>query len=187
MTTTPADINETFVDVLSRCKRGEQAAYKELYHLYAGAMFNISLRIVNSSADAQDVLQESFISAFRNINQYSGAATFGAWLKRIVINKSIDLLKTRKPDLISVDDYDQADEQEEADTDEQYDVGLIKSAISKMPDGYRVILSLYLFEEYTHKMISEKLKISEGTSKSQYSRAKKKLLETMQHLKQGHE
>lgn len=187
MTTTPADISESLKDLLSRCKQGEQAAFKELYHLYAGAMFNISLRILNNSTDAEDVLQESFVSAFKNINQYSGSSAFGGWLKRIVINKSIDLLKTRAPDLISVEDFDQPEEQEQEHANANYDVVSIKDAISKMPDGYRVILSLYLFEEYTHKMISEKLKISEGTSKSQYSRAKRKLLETMQQLKHGHE
>ncbi|MBL7933944.1 MAG: RNA polymerase sigma factor [Bacteroidia bacterium] len=186
LTTTPAHINDTLTDLLGRCKQGEQAAYKEIYHLYAGAMFNISFRILNSTADAEDVLQESFVSAFKNVNQYSGTSSFGAWLKRIVINKSIDFLKTRKPDLISVDEFDQPEDTEEPDDNEHYDVALIKSAISKMPDGYRVILSLYLFEDYTHKMISERLKISEGTSKSQYSRAKKKLLEIMQQ-KKGHE
>ncbi len=189
MTTSPAKINESLSETLQRCKRGEQTAFRELYHLYAGAMFNVALRIVNKAVDAEDVLQESFSSAFKQINQYSGEASFGSWLKRIVINKSIDFVKAKRPSLVFVEDYSEDNAAEEDNLDEPvYSVEFIRSALTKLPDGYRIILTLYLFEEFTHKMIADKLKISEGTSKSQYARAKRRLLEIIHQLKSsGHE
>lgn len=183
MITTPAKINEPLADVLQRCKQGKQSAYKELYHLYAGAMFNVSLRIVNKTEDAEDVLQESFVSAFKNIHQYAGESNFGTWLKRIVINKSIDFVRTKKPDLLFVEDLVNEESLEEELSDSVYEVETLRQAILKLPDGYRVILSLYVFEDFSHKMIADKLGISEGTSKSQYARAKKRLQEIIYQLK----
>lgn len=150
-------------------------------------MFNVSLRIVNKTEDAEDVLQESFVSAFKHINQYSGEASFGAWLKRIVINKSIDVVRQRKPDLIPVEDWNLTEDMEAEPFWEEapYSVADLRAGIQNLPDGYRLILCLYLFEDYTHKMIAEKLKITEGTSKSQYARAKNKLRELLQQTIQG--
>jgi RNA polymerase sigma-70 factor (ECF subfamily) len=125
------------------------------------------------------VLQESFISAFKNLHQYSGKASFGSWLKRIVINACIAVIKKRNHELIPIDEKDFVEEQQEEEKEITYNAADIKSAISGLADGYRVILSLYLFENYSHKMIAEKLNISEGTSKSQYSRARKRLIELM--------
>ena len=137
--------------------------------------------MLNNSDEAKDVLQESFISAFKNINQYSGHGSFGSWLKRIVINKSIDTI--RKRDLFLVPLSEDIMEEEAGEETVNYDPEHIRTAVAALPNGYRVILSLFLFEDHTHKMIAEKLKISEGTSKSQYARAKKKLIEL---IKQSH-
>ncbi len=166
------DVN---IAIIERCKKGERKAFQELYNLYAKAMFNISVRILNNSDEAEEVLQDSFLKAFEKINTYDKKYSFGVWLKRIVINRSLDVLKKRKLNFVSIDDADF--KEEEQDEESIYDVEEVKKCIEELPDGYRTILSLFVFEECSHKEISSLLGISEGTSKSQYNRAKKRLIE----------
>lgn len=162
--------------VIERCKKGERKAFHELYMLYAKAMFNVALRIVNSAAEAEEVLQDSFLKAFEKIGSYDADYAFGAWLKRIVINRSLDALKKRKLVFVPLDEVRY--EQDEPNEDEPVlDVETVKSCVAELPDGYRTILSLFVFEDYSHRDIAGLLGISEGTSKSQYNRAKKKLME----------
>jgi len=127
--------------------------------------------------DAEDVLQESFVNAFKSINSYRGTASIGAWLKRIVINNSITTVKKRKANLVPVEDYGAyAEVSDNSDDDMLYlNVDRIKRAVQQLPDGYRVVFSLYLMEGYDHKEIASILNITESTSKSQYNRSKKKL------------
>lgn len=162
--------------IIERCRRGDRKAFQELYNLYAKAMFNISVRILNNSDEAEEVLQDSFLKVFGNIDTYDWNYSFGVWLKRIVINRSLDLLKKRKLNFVSIDEinYSEAEEKEEGII---YDVEMIKKCIRELPDGYRTVISLFLFEDHSHREIAELLGISEGTSKSQYNRAKKKLIE----------
>jgi RNA polymerase sigma-70 factor (ECF subfamily) len=131
--------------------------------------------MTNDVDEAADVLQESFISAFNNLGSYKGTASFGAWLKKIVVNKSINHIRSKKMDLVSLDDVEPVTEVEEDDRDLYLDIERIKSGIELLPDGYRVVFSLYLLEGYDHKEIGQILGISESTSKSQYNRAKAKL------------
>ncbi len=140
-------------------------------------MFNICMRMLNERAEAEDVLQESFLSAFRKLDQYDFKASFGSWLKRIVINKCIHALRKRNTFLIPLGEMDLPEEPEQEEPELLFEVSSLKEGIAQLPDGYRAILTLYLFEDFSHKMISEKLGISEGTSKSQYSRAKARLVE----------
>ncbi|QHT68887.1 sigma-70 family RNA polymerase sigma factor [Rhodocytophaga rosea] len=169
------DVNRHIVE---RCKAGDKKAQYELYKLYSKAMFNVAMRITNDYAEAEDVLQESFLNAFQNIHNFRGDSTFGSWLKTIVVNKAIGLVKKRRLSLIAIDDRDYAETTESADNEDmQYQVASVRKAIQKLPDGYRAVLSLYLLEGYDHGEIAEILQITEATSKSQYSRARKKLLE----------
>jgi RNA polymerase sigma-70 factor (ECF subfamily) len=139
-------------------------------------MFNVSFRITGREEDAEDALQEAFISAFRNLSSYRGDAAFGAWLKRIVVNKAINILKRRKHELMPEDEqWDVAEEANAAEYKEGLTVDRVKKAIDQLPDGYRAVLSLYLLEGYDHEEIGEILGISESTSKSQLNRAKSKL------------
>lgn len=140
-------------------------------------MFNVGFRITRSEEDAEDVLQEAFISAFRNLENYRGEATFGAWLKRIVVNKALNALNKRKHESIPDDDeqWDVAEDESPAEYREDLTVERVKQGIQKLPDGYRTVLSLYLLEGYDHQEIGEILGISESTSKSQLNRAKSKL------------
>jgi len=162
--------------VIERCKKGERKAFHELYELYAKAMFNISLRIVNNVPEAEEVLQDSFLKAFERMGTYDPNYAFGAWLKRIVINGSLDVIKKRKPILVPLEEMTFVQE-EEIDNNVVYDVATVKKCVALLPDGYRTILSLFLFEDHSHKEIADLLGISEGTSKSQYNRSKKKLVE----------
>lgn len=167
-------------DLIARCKAGDRDAHYRLYKLYSRAMFNVCYRITRSEDDAEDALQEAFISAFRNLDSYRGDAAFGAWLKRIVVNKAINVLKKKKHELIPDDEqWDVADVDDTAEYREDLTVERVKKAIEQLPDGYRAVLSLYLLEGYDHEEIGEILGISESTSKSQLNRAKSKLREVL--------
>ena len=163
------------IDLVNECRKGSRSAQFEIYKLYSKAMFNIALRIVNNEAEAEDVLQEAFLDAFGRIKDFRGDTTFGLWLKQIVINKSINYLRKRKAEFVSIDDVDVADEQGGDEDDLELKMEAVKAAVAKLADGYRIVLTLYLFEGYDHEEIAHILKISENTSRSQYMRAKQKL------------
>jgi RNA polymerase sigma-70 factor (ECF subfamily) len=167
-------------ELVARCLAGDRDAHYRLYKLYSKAMFNVGLRIVGDQDEANDVLQEAFISAFKNLGHYRGDSTFGAWLKRIVVNKAITVLQKRKHESIPEDDqWDVAEEEPPAEYGDQLTVDRVKVAIGQLPDGYRSVLSLYLLEGYDHQEIGEILGITESTSKSQLNRAKAKLREVL--------
>lgn len=162
-------------DLVNECRNGNRKAQFELYKLYANAMYNVALRIVNDDAEAEDVLQEAFLDAFNRIKDFRQETTFGLWLKQIVINRSINYLRKRKLELVSLDEVEVADEIETDFAETTLKVETIKAAMNELPDGYRVVLTLYLFEGYDHEEIAHILKITENTSRSQYLRAKRKL------------
>lgn len=167
-------------DLIAQCKQGSEAAHSQLYRLYSKAMLNTAFRITGSEDDAKDVLQEAFISAFRHLDYYRGESTFGAWLKRIVVNKAITALQKRKFDPIPENEtWDVAEEIDHSQYMEGLSVERVKKCIHELPDGYRSVLSLYLLEGYDHQEIAEIMHISESTSKSQLNRAKAKLREKL--------
>ncbi|HEY4966531.1 MAG TPA: RNA polymerase sigma factor [Puia sp.] len=166
-------------ELVERCRQGDKKSYGELYQKYAKAMYNTSLRIVNHTADAEDVLQESFFDAFAAIDSFAYKSTFGAWLKRIVINKSINALRKRKMVIIDIEKTTALHLPEEDSYDEdamKLKVEEIKKAVKELPNGYRTVLSLHLFEGYDQEEIAEILQISHATVRTQYMRAKQKLL-----------
>ena len=166
--------------MIARCKAGDQSAHSRLYKLYSKAMYNVGYRITGSEEDAEDVLQEAFINAFKNINSYRGDATFGAWLKRIVVNKAINALAKKKHESIPEDEnWDIAEEEPTVDYGNELTVERVRQGIEQLPDGYRSVLSLYLLEGYDHQEIAEIMGITESTSKSQLNRAKGKLRELL--------
>ena len=174
-------------DLIDGCLEGDQKAQFQVYKLYYKAMYNTSLRIVNDSMEAEDVMHEAFLSAFEKINTYSGTVSFGAWLKRIVVNRSLDVLGRRKAIFEELDSHtgirDDSNEDAEQMEDTETRVEEVKAAIERLPEGYRVILSLYLIEGYDHDEIAEMLNISSSTSRSQLSRAKQKLVSEMKNGK----
>lgn len=166
-------------ELVERCKQGDTRSYEALYRQYSKAMYNTSLRIVNNPADAEDVLQEAFLDAFRSLHDFHYRSTFGAWLKKIVVNKSINVLRTRKMNLVDMasthaDAF--AEEEVVNEEDIQYKVEEVKKMICQLPDGYRTVLSLYLLEGYDQEEIAQILNISHNTVRTQYVRAKQKLL-----------
>lgn len=163
------------LELVNECRTGNRKAQFELYKLYAKAMYNVAWRIVNDDAQAEDVLQEAFLDAFNRIADFRQETTFGLWLKQIVINRSINYLRKRKVELVSLEEIEIADEPIYDESETILKVEAIKAAMNELPDGYRVVLTLYLFEGYDHEEISHILKITENTSRSQYMRAKRKL------------
>lgn len=176
-------------DLIDSCRDGDQRAQFQVYKLYYKAMFNTSLRIVNDDMEAEDVMQEAFLSAFEKINTYSGTVSFGAWLKRIVVNRSLDALGKRKAIFEDIESHAEIrdDSNEDAVYKEELETKVeeVKAAIEKLPEGYRVILSLYLVEGYDHDEIAEMLHISSSTSRSQLSRAKQKLVSELKNRKKS--
>jgi RNA polymerase sigma factor (sigma-70 family) len=167
-------------ELIARCKAGDREAHYRLYRLYSKAMYNASYRITGREEDAEDALQEGFISAFKNLDSYRGDASFGAWLKRIVVNKAINIVRKRRHELMPEDEqWDVAEEEAPAEYKEGLTVEQVRDAIHQLPDGYRTVLSLYLLEGYDHQEIAEIMGISESTSKSQLNRAKNKLRELL--------
>jgi len=161
--------------------RGDRQAQFELYRLYSKAMYNICLRMLRNDMDAEDLLQNSFVDIYGKINTFRFQSSIGAWIKRIVINNCINFLKKRRLEVVSLENQhdDRWDEPEPINSDLPLKVKDIKSAINQLPDGYRVVFNLYTLEGYDHKEIAEILQVSEATSKSQYSRAKKRLREML--------
>ena len=159
--------------LIEECRKGNSKAQFRLYNLYSKAMYNLACRILNNREDAEDILQETFIECFRNLSSFRFESTFGAWLKKILINKCINQLKKKKIDLTLCETLPEKAYEEE--NEPVFDTQKIFKGIEILPQGYRIILTLYLLEGYDHSEISQILGISESTSKSQYSRAKEKL------------
>ena len=173
-------------ELIDACRLNDQKAQLKIYKLYYKAMYNSSYRILNSEFEAEDVMQEAFLDAFRKIAQYDGTATFGAWLKKIVINKSIDALKKRK-EITSLDEMDKLDITEEIEEDYfesiSYKIEDIRICIENLPEAYRLVLSLYLIEGYDHEEISQITGISYNACRTKYSRARQKLLSLLKQKK----
>ena len=175
LSTAISDIHE---DLIDRCKAGNSIAQEQLYKQYARAMFNICRRMANNQVEAEDILQEAFADAFYRLDTFRFESTFGAWLKRIVVNHCINHLKKKRAELVPMEDmsmFESRYDEQFDENEEGFNVNRVMKAFEQLPDGYRVIFSLYLLEGYDHTEISDILGISESTSKSQYLRAKQKI------------
>ncbi|KAF9660129.1 RNA polymerase sigma factor [Tenacibaculum sp. ZH5_bin.1] len=166
--------------VIDACKNNDAKAQMQLYDLYCDAMYTVALRYVKDSFIAEDVMQEAFVKAFKNIDSYKKGVAFGAWLKRIVINQSIDYLKKRKLELVSIN--------EEITTvadDDNWNVAAtisyqeIVNCIHQLKEKYRVVLTLFLLEGYDHGEISQILGISEVSSRTHLLRGKRQVQEQL--------
>lgn len=168
--------------LIANCKKGDQKAQLEIYKLYYKAMYNSALRILKNQADAEDVMQDSFLDAFTRIQLYREEGSFGGWLKRIVINNAMDFIRNQKP-------TNEIDESHILLTDEEGDciendcrLEDIKEAMKMIKQEYRIIISLYLFEGYDHEEIASIQNITYGLSRTRYSRAKQSLLKVIHQL-----
>jgi RNA polymerase sigma-70 factor (ECF subfamily) len=163
--------------------KGDVRAQYQLYSLYSKAMYNICYRMVNQQEEAEDLLQESFSYAFSKLGSFRFESSFGAWLKRIVVNTCINHLHKRRVELVYTEQHtDPLPDDDFVDYEAiRFKADQVMRAMEKLPQGYRIVFSLYLLEGYDHGEIAEILGISESTSKSQFLRAKQKIKEIISH------
>ncbi|HKK11382.1 MAG TPA: RNA polymerase sigma factor [Flavobacteriaceae bacterium] len=171
------------IDIIEKCKQNNRMAQLQLYNQYCDGMFAVAMRFVKDTMEAEDIVQEAFIKAFTKLHQYKAEVTFGAWLKRIVINKSIDLLKSKKQHMLELEEVhlkvvDDSYEDEWL-VDDNITLENVKEAIEELPDKYQYVVMLYLIEGYDHQEIAEILNITEVASRTQLSRGKVKLKELL--------
>jgi len=166
-------------EIIEHSKAGNVKAQFELYSLYSRAMFSICMRMLNRREEAEDILQEAFAEIFDKLESFRYESAFGSWAKRIVINKCINHLRRKRPDIrFEAEITDRETDNETPDYESlELQVEKIKRAMSGLPDGFRIIFSLYALEGYDHEEIALILGISKSTSKTQYMRAKSKLKE----------
>jgi len=171
-------MDETTIHLIADCRRGKRAAQLELYQKYAQRLYITCLRITGNSVEAEEAIQDSFLKIFTRIDQYKDGQCFEAWIHRIAVHTAIDYVRKQK---IEWDELHENYAVTEAETDTEdeiaYSVTQVKEAVKKLPDGYRIIISLYLFEGYDMEEISSILKIQQVTVRSQYLRAKRKILD----------
>ncbi|MDI9342542.1 MAG: sigma-70 family RNA polymerase sigma factor [Sediminibacterium sp.] len=176
----------TIDTIIAGCKNNEPAAREALFRKYAGLLMGVAMRYMKEREDAEDLVQDAFVTIFLKIHQYRGSGSFEGWIKLITAHKAIKLLK-RKQKLQSLSVY----EKETADVEEEDEPYLsdditpqfLAECIKKLPDGYRTILNLHLFENLPHKEIADKVGIKESTSRSQYMKARRLLIKIIQEQK----
>jgi len=141
-----------YQDLIESCRQGDRKAQFELYKVYYKPIYNVCLRMLGNEVEAEDVMQEAFLKAFTKIDSYEGKVSFGAWLKKIVINRSLDELKKRK---VKFEELNEKIPDEEPVKIEISEIQMehLKRTVQKLPDGYRVVLSLHLLEGYDHEKI----------------------------------
>ena len=165
--------------LIELCKKGKQQAQEELYDRFSAAMLATCMRYTGNRAEAEDLLQEGFIKIFKNINDFKAKnqGSLAAWIKTIMVNTSISYLRKKKQQLFienieSLNIYENEEDAIEETENNQPDSDQLMKMISELPDGYRLVFNLYVLEDYGHKEIAQILGITEGTSKSQLSKAR---------------
>lgn len=167
--------------IIDQCKQNNAKAQMQLYGLYCKAMFSVALRMVNDTFVEEEVMQKAFIKAFKKIDTYKNEVAFGAWLKKIVINQSMDELKKKNTDIIPISKEIMTISEEEENWQIEHEITIedVKGAIQQLKEKYRIILTLYLIEGYDHQEIAEILNITENTSRTQLLRGKNALKEAL--------
>ena len=183
--TMPKQIYHT--EVIELCKKNNRKAQLKLYNQYCDGMYNVAYRFMKNSQDAEDVMQEAFIKAFRKIDSFKGEVTFGAWLKKIVVHQSIDTLKSKKLDFLDVDEnyLKIVVDDDNWEVSDGISAEEVKLAISQLPQKYELVLSLFLIEGYDHQEISQILNITQVNSRTQLLRGKQKLKESLKLVGNG--
>ena len=171
-------MNETTVQLIKGCREGKRSAQLGLYKQFAQRLYIACLRIVGNSGEAEEAMQDSFLKIFTHIDQYKDGQCFEAWIHRIAVHTAIDYVRRQTPEWEELSD-NYADPESDGPNEEEiaYSVKQVKEATGKLPAGYRVILSLYLFEGYDMEEIASILNIQPPSVRSQYLRAKRKLLD----------
>ena len=163
--------NETLENLIKQCQEKNRKAQEEIYLQFSPILFSICLRYADNYEDAQDVFQEGFVLIFNKIDQFRFEGSFEGWMKRIMVNLSLE--KIKKNNRVSFEDYEnQYIQEDEEEPQQDYDYQEILENVQNLPPQYKQVFNLYVFEEYSHQEIAELLCISIGTSKSNLSRAR---------------
>ncbi len=173
--------------IIEQCKNNDRKAQLQLYNTYCDGMYIVAHRFLKDSYEAEEAMHEGFINAFAKLHQFTGEVTFGAWLKRIVINKSLDRIKAKKAELIPLNEeiIGKVEDDEDWTVDDTISVAHVKKTIEGLPEKYEYPLLLFLLEGYDHQEISEILNITEVASRTLVHRGKKKLQEQLKALYNG--
>lgn len=168
------------IEIIEECKANNRKAQLKLYKQYCDGMFCVAMRFLKNTDDAEDVTQESFIKAFQKIHQFKGDVTFGAWLKRIVINKSIDFLKSKKQKMVELDEsYMSIATDDDWTVDAGINLEEIKLAIESLPEKYKYVVMMFLMEGFDHNEISQVLDLSPSNCRTRLLRGKGLLKELL--------
>ena len=176
--------NKQLQALISGCLKGDRRSQQAVHKLYYGKMKAVCMRYTRDSDQAMDILQEGFLKVFNNLEKYTGVGTFEGWVRRIMVNLSIDRFRKLKHDFIllgenqSVEDWgEEVEDEVAAENDVIYDITpeQIIDAMQQLSPAYRTVFNLYVYEDYTHQDIAEALGISVGTSKSNYAKARKNM------------
>jgi RNA polymerase sigma-70 factor (ECF subfamily) len=170
-------------ELIEGCLKGDRRSQQAIYKMYFGKMKVVCLRYTKDADHALDVLQEGFVKVFQNMERYTGSGSFEGWIRRIMVNLSIDHFRKQKNDLVLLSAHQSAEEWGDAveeDTEEEgfeYDFkpNQILEAMQQLSPAYRTVFNLYVFENYSHQDIADALGISVGTSKSNYAKARKNM------------
>lgn len=175
-------------ELIQQCKANHYPAQLEVYNRYKHMLFSSSVRILKSREDAEDVVQDAFIKGFQKMDQVKEGVSLGAWFRRIAVNASLDLVRKQKKTIWAEENnvLEREFEDVEVDVHPEISVDFIKACINELKEKYRIILVLYMIEDYNHREIGEQLNIKESTVRNQYRRGKNQLLELMQN-KSKHE
>lgn len=174
-------MKETNIHLIEQCRKGNCSAQLALYKQFATRLYNVCLRIIGNPQDAEEAMQDGFLKAFTRLEQYQAGTSFEAWLQQIAVRTAIDYVRRQLPEGEDLtDDYAELADEDTPDEEElQCSVAQVKAACQQLPAGYRVVLSLYLFEGYDMEEIASILHIRPASVRSQYLRGKRKLLEQL--------
>lgn len=167
-------------DLIKKCKNNNSKAQLQVYDLYCDAMFKTAYNFTQDKAVAEDMMQESFIKAFQKLNQFNESVSFGAWLKKIVVNQCLDYLKRRKLKIVEINEnHLQLTDEDDWQVHSSISIDQVHYAIEQLPENYKITVKLFLLEGYDHQEIAQILNITEVASRSQLFRAKNKLKELL--------
>ncbi|UOR06852.1 sigma-70 family RNA polymerase sigma factor [Hymenobacter aerilatus] len=162
----------TDADLIAACRQGNSRAQKLLYERFAGLMLSVCLRYLRHREDAEEVMIGGFVKVFRALDQYRNEGSFEGWIRRIMVNEALGQLRRKEPLHLAIDDVPSTAAVTPATADTQLQADDMLALLAELPAGYRTVFNLYALEGYSHPEIAELLGISEGTSKSQLSKAR---------------
>ncbi|MFD2515746.1 RNA polymerase sigma factor [Pontibacter locisalis] len=158
-------------ELIAGCQKGDSKAQKALYERFASQMYGVCLRYLKNDMDAEEALLNGFMKIYKNIDRFEAKGSFEGWVRKIMVNEALAFLRKKEPLHLAIED---SHIQVAGGTGADHDLaeGEIMELLHTLPAGYRAVFNLYAIEGYAHKEIADMLGITEGTSKSQLSKAR---------------